>query len=166
MASFSFLFKQIVCNRLTFGNNSTFMHPVLKGKSYTMWPPLCVCVCVRERESKWSMALDKSEYTVSFLLYIKKCVLVLGDNTVREACRARCKCYYCPSLCVEIDWPGDSVFWVDKWCCWQIDICRGNKLFIPVYSHKNNNMLPVLFKNRINEEINGREWHSWRRDGI
>ena len=59
------------------------MHPVLKGKSYTKWPPLCVSVCIdererereRERESKWSMALDKSECTVSFLLYIKSVFL-------------------------------------------------------------------------------------------
>ena len=26
------------------------MHPVLKGKSYTKWPPLCVSVCIDERE--------------------------------------------------------------------------------------------------------------------
>ena len=114
------------------------VNPIPCGLLY-VW----VCVCrererERERESKWSMALDKSEYTVSFLLYIKKCVLILGDNIVWEACRARCKSYYCPSLCVEIDSPGDSVFWVGKWCRWQIDIFRGNKLFIPVCSQKIN----------------------------
>ena len=26
------------------------MHPVLKGKSYTKWPHLCVSVCIDERE--------------------------------------------------------------------------------------------------------------------
>ncbi|KAJ6395614.1 hypothetical protein OIU77_020797 [Salix suchowensis] len=33
-----------------------------------------------------------------------------GHNFVREACGAGCKCYYCPSFCLKIHSPVDSVF--------------------------------------------------------
>ena len=52
------------------------------------------------------------------LIYSVLNFFILGDSIMREACRTRCKCYHSSSFHLKIYSPADSIFWVDKWCCW------------------------------------------------